>query len=75
VKKATPKINFSVNSVEVAFDSSQRGSWPRKVRLLAPDPIWLWGVTTLGICRFRGVTALPLTNFVTALGFCHYYFW
>jgi hypothetical protein len=42
-----------------------------KYDYLALDKNLLWGVTIVDICCFRGVTALALTTFVKAPGFCH----
>jgi hypothetical protein len=42
-----------------------------KYDYLALDIISLWGLTTVDIGRFRGVTALALITFVKAPGFCY----
>jgi hypothetical protein len=70
-EEAWSSTNTYVSTVyELACKSSRRVLWPRKLRLFsARQHNSLWGVKTVDICCFRGVTALALTTDGKALGF------
>jgi hypothetical protein len=70
VKSGFLKVNFSINMLRSLVRAVNMFCGLKKYDYLALDKISLWGITTVVICCFRGVTALALTPVVKALGFC-----
>jgi hypothetical protein len=71
VKKALSKVDFSGNVLSSLVIAVNVFCGLEKYDYLALDNISLWGVATVDICCFRGMTALALTTRVKALSFCH----